>query len=175
MRVLLKDLLDCDPDSAWRALRSPAVMQEVASPLMRLEPLTAEGFPTIWQPGLYPAARRGLGMLPLGTQMIMLSVSTAQRGNVRILRDTGTGETATGGGLRWDHRMAVSPDPAGSGRTLYRDQLIFHAGPATLALWPGLWSFWQWRMRQLKQLAPGWRHDVGVDAPADTDPETVTA
>jgi hypothetical protein len=69
--------------------------------------------------------------------------------------------------------MAISPDPAGTGKTLYRDQLIFSAGPATLAAWPALWSFWQWRMQQLKRLAPSWRFDVGVDSPdwAGPDPD----
>ena len=64
----------------------------------------------------------------------------------------------------WDHRMAVSADPAGTGKTLYRDQLIFGTGALTLPSWPVFWMMWQWRMLQLKRLAPTWRFDVGIDA-----------
>jgi len=64
----------------------------------------------------------------------------------------------------WDHSMAIAPDPDHPGKTLYRDQLIFGAGAATLAFWPGFWVFWQWRMHQIARLAPTWRFDLGVDS-----------
>ena len=43
------------------------------------------------------------------------------------------------------------------GRTLYRDQLRFSAGPLTLLVWPVLWAFWQWRGRRIRSLARDWR------------------
>ena len=166
MRVLLKEILSCDPDAAWRALRSPAVLQEVSSPLMALHSEEATGFPTIWAEGAHPVGLHALGLIPFGRQRINLTESTRQHGRVRILRDTGRGVSGPLAVLtRWDHSMAISADPASTGKTLYRDQLIFEAGPATLALWPSFWAFWQWRMRQLKRLAPTWRLDIGVDDP----------
>ncbi len=33
-RAEVLSILDCDPDAAWRALRSPAVFREVSSPFM---------------------------------------------------------------------------------------------------------------------------------------------
>lgn len=166
MRVLLKEILDCDPDAAWRALRSPAVLREVSSPLLALHSEEASGFPTVWAEGAHPVGLHALGVIPFGRQRIDLAVSTRQHGRVRVLRDTGRGESGPLAVLtRWDHTMAISADPSGTGKTLYRDQLIFEAGPATLALWPSFWAFWQWRMRQLKRLAPSWRHDIGVDDP----------
>ncbi|GAB3121942.1 hypothetical protein GCM10027056_11330 [Glaciibacter psychrotolerans] len=168
--MLLKEILDCSPDAAWRALRSPAVFREVGSPLVSVTSEQANGFPTIWEEGAHPVALRALGLIPLGRQMISLGVSTRHNGDVRILRDSGHGTSGSLAALtRWDHSMAVSPDPAGTGKTLYRDQLIFAAGPATLALWPGFWVFWQWRMRQLSRLAPTWRFDRGVDLEPATD------
>jgi hypothetical protein len=165
MRVLLKEILDCDPDAAWRAVRSPAVFAEVSSPFLMAEPVDAAGFPTIWEQGEHQVRIRGAGLLPLGTQTVNLRVESRQDGNVRILRDTGRGLSGSLAAVtHWDHRMAIAPDPAGTGKTLYRDQLIFRAGPATLALWPAFWTFWQWRMAQLKRLAPSWRFDVGVDS-----------
>lgn len=165
MRVLLKEVLDCDPDAAWRAMRSPAVFAEVSSPFLVMESLDERGFPTVWDEGEHPVTMRGAGLVPLGTQVIDLSVQTKQQGDVRILRDTGHGTSGSLTAVKlWDHRMAISADPAGTGKTLYRDQLKFSAGPATVALWPAFWSFWQWRMAQLKRLAPSWRFDVGVDS-----------
>lgn len=168
MRVLLKQILDCPPDAAWRAIRSPAVFREVSAPLVGLESRDAGGFPTVWEPGEHLVAVRGLGLVPLGEQAIRLDVSTRHRGDVRILRDTGRGVSGSIALVtRWDHRMAIAADPAGTGKTLYRDQLAFRAGPATLALWPAFWAFWQWRMRRLTLLAPTWRLDLGVDAAED--------
>ena len=176
MRVLLKDVLDCEPDAAWRAIRSPAVFREVSSPLLTMESTAATGFPTIWEPGEHEVTVRGLGLVPLGSQIIKLNFdvvnSTDPRlGAVRILRDTGR---PTSGPLStmslWDHRMAISAAPGDPSKTLYRDQLKFSAGAITLPMWPAFWSFWQWRMHQLKHLAPGWRFDVGVDAPPEQVP-----
>jgi hypothetical protein len=174
MRVLLKEILDCQPDAAWRAVQSPAVFREVSSPVLTMESLEPGGFPTVWSAGEHPVVMRGLGLVPMGEQVIKLATTTARKGDVRILRDTGRGVSgAVAAVTLWDHRMAISPDPAGSGKTLYRDQLVFTAehgagrgtGPATLAMWPAFWAFWQWRMLRLKRLAPSWQLDLGVDSP----------
>lgn len=164
MRVLLKEILDCPPDAAWRAIRSPAVLREVSSPLVSMESLGDEGFPTVWESGEHPVALRGLGLVPLGEQVVRLTLATTRPDGVRILRDTGRGVSGSLAAVTlWDHQMAIAPDPADPARTLYRDQLVFRAGPATLALWPAFWLFWQWRMRRLRQLAPTWRLDLGAD------------
>ncbi|MDJ0325010.1 hypothetical protein QMG61_14690 [Cryobacterium sp. PH31-AA6] len=178
MRVLLKEILDCSPDAAWRALRSPAVFREVSSPVVNAASLEAGGFPTVWEPGDHPVSLTALGLVPMGEQVIRLTMATKRTDGVRILRDTGRGVSGALASLTlWDHRMAVSPDPAGTGKTLYRDQLIFRTGALTLASWPVFWALWQWRMRRLKQLAPGWRLDLGVDLPADAaaDPAEAAA
>lgn len=176
MRVLLKEVLDCDPNAAWRAIRSPAVFAEVASPLLVMQPAGPDGFPTVWDEGDHAVRVTGAGLLPLGTQLITLNVQTRQHGDVRILRDTGKGLSGPLAAVsHWDHRMAISDDPAGTGKTLYRDQLIFGAGPATVALWPSFWAFWQWRMAKLKRMAPSWRFDLGVDDPNWTRAEPTDA
>jgi hypothetical protein len=173
MRVLLKEILDCPPDAAWRALRSPAVFREVSSPVVSVESLEADGFPTVWEPGEHPVSLAALGLVPMGGQVIRLTMETTRKDGVRILRDTGRG---TSGALAavtlWDHRMAVAPDPAGTGKTLFRDQLIFRTGAFTLASWPVFWALWQWRMLQLQRLAPTWWLDLGVDAEAEPQAAT---
>ncbi len=172
MRVLLKFILDCDPDAAWRAIRSPTVFREVSSPLMKIESLAADGFPTVWEPGQHPVSMRVGGVIPMGKQIIRLDFETAQHGSVRIVHDSGQGVTGAVSAITlWDHRMAIAPDPAGSGKTLYRDQLIVRAGVITPVAWYSLWAFWQWRGHRLRQLAPGWAYDPADHEPVD-EPES---
>jgi hypothetical protein len=160
MRVLLKLVIDCDPDAAWRALHSPRAVSELYGPLMNVEPIGEA--PTSWQPGDDLAARMSLaGAVPLGSQLIAASDRTTEdsHGRVRIFRDSGiplTGPLAT---LDvWDHQMAVSAAPGRPGKTLWRDRLVFD-GPTALALWPVLWSAWQWRAARIRAMAPTWAHD----------------
>ena len=151
---MLKQVLDCDPDAAWRAIRSPAVFRAVAAPLMSFTSLEPHGFPATWSQAEHPVSAHLLGLIPMGTQVIDLTFS--ERGDVRFVHDTGE---ATSGALGvmsyWHHTMAVSPTK--DGRTLFRDRLLFDAEPVSLAVWPAMWAFWQWRAAQMKRLAPGWR------------------
>lgn len=148
---MLKQVLDCDPDAAWRAIRSPEVFRAVAAPLMTFASAAPLG--TTWTQGEHPVSARLLGLIPVGEQVIDLTFT--QRGDVRFVHDTGE---ATSGALSivsyWHHTMAVSPTK--DGRTLYRDRLLFDAEPLSLAVWPALWAFWQWRGLQLARLAPHW-------------------
>lgn len=149
MRILLKLVLDCSPDAAWQALRTPAVFRAVSAPFTTFTSLDPTGFPAVWPEGEHRVLAKAFGVLPLGEQAIVISTST--RGPVRLVHDDGGGidgllARVTG----WHHTMAVSALPDGS--TLYRDQLQFD-GPAYL--WPVFWTFWQWRAFRLKRLAPG--------------------
>lgn len=167
MRVLLKQTLNCTPDAAWRAIRSPAVLAEVSSPLMELDSLQPGGFPTIWTGGEHSVYLYGLGLLPLGTQTIDIGFrQVPDFPRVRMLRDAG-GPTSGILGLitDWEHKIAISPGLEGPDTCLYRDQLTFTAGAATPLIWPALWLMWQWRGRQLRRLAPTWSLDLGADKP----------
>jgi hypothetical protein len=154
MHVMLKQVLDCDPDAAWRALRNPEVLRSVAAPLLTLSSDEPHGFPERWTEGEHPVTVRALGLVPIGEQVIDLTFT--RKGDARLVHDTGE---PTSGPLSivsyWHHTMAVSPTK--DGRTLYRDRLLFDAEPLSLAVWPGIWAFWQWRGLQLTRLAPGWR------------------
>ena len=155
MRVLLKVVLDCEPDDAWWAIRSPAVLRQVSYPLTSFESLEAEGFPSLWEPGEHRVLVRALGVIPIGPQGIGISCPPRTDG-VRMMRDTGR---SLGGPLalvtRWQHSLTVAPAPDGG--TLYRDQLKFEAGLLAPVLWPVYWVFWQWRAFGLRRLAPEWR------------------
>ncbi len=162
MRILLKLVLDCDADAAWRAIHSPRALAELYGPLVDLSPMAAAGLPTALEPDADVPVRLALaGAIPLGAQLIHVSdrVVHEARGPVRILRDSGIPLTGPLASLDvWDHQMAVSVAPEDPSKTLWRDRLVI-GGPTAVALWPVLWSIWQWRGTRLRQLAPTWAHD----------------
>jgi hypothetical protein len=155
MRILLKFTIDCDPDAAWWALRSPAVFRAVARPLLVFSSLERDGFPELWSPGIHPVQARLFGLVGVGEQLIDLSYPH-RRDGVRMQVDTGG---AINGAMsvitKWRHTMAVSATD--DGRTLYRDQLVFGAGLLTPLLWPLLWAFWQRRAKRIRRLSRDWR------------------
>jgi hypothetical protein len=154
MRILLKLELDCDPDAAWEAIRSPSVFRAASAPLTVFRSLEPEGFPERWPIGTHTVEVRALGLVPIGTQAITIS-EHHDRPGVRIVRDSGGGLS---GSLtvvtHWRHSMAVSATP--DGRTLFRDQLEFSAGALTVLMWPVYWLFWQWRAYRMIRFAPSW-------------------
>jgi hypothetical protein len=154
MRVLLKLVLDCPPDVAWRAIRSPLVLGQVSFPFTTFESLEPGGFPEVWLAGEHPVRVKAFGLVPIGDQIIGISFVATKPG-VRMMRDTGRGLSgALASVTKWRHSLAVAE--TADGRTLYRDQLEFEAGAITILLWPVYWAFWQWRGIGMKRLAPGW-------------------
>jgi hypothetical protein len=170
MRILLKLVVDIDADAAWRALHSPSAVAELYGPLMELTPLEPQGLPTTWTPGDDVAVQLSMaGAVPMGRQLIHVSDRTATdaNGRVRIFRDSGIPLTGPLASLDvWDHQMAISPAPGDPTKTLWRDRLVI-GGPAAIALWPVLWSIWQWRATRIRALAPTWAHDPEVASAPD--------
>ncbi|MDQ4215701.1 hypothetical protein [Microbacterium capsulatum] len=156
LHVQLKFQIRAEPDAAWAALHSPAVLAALYGPIIALEPLDSH------ETGLNAAVRlRLFGRITLGTQLIGAYDEVREHDGrpVRILRDSGIPLTGPMSVLDvWDHRMAVSALPGGG--TLWRDRLVF-GGPITtlpslLALWPALWATWQWRGWRIRRLARRW-------------------
>ena len=162
MRILLKLVIDTDADAAWRALHSPRAVAELYGPLMALAPVEPNGLPTTWEPGADVPVQLSLaGAVPMGRQLIHVSdrMTEDANGRVRIFRDSGIPLTGPLASLDvWDHQMAISPAPGDPTRTLWRDRLVI-GGPTALALWPVLWSIWQWRAARIRALAHTWAHD----------------
>jgi len=162
MRILLKFVIDCDADAAWRALHSPRAVAELYGPLMDLAPLEVSGLPTSWESGAdVPVQLSVAGLVPMGRQLIHVSerITEDSRGPVRIFRDSGIPLTGPLASLDvWDHQMAIAPAPGDPTKTLWRDRLVI-GGPTALALWPVLWTTWQWRAARVKALAPTWAFD----------------
>ncbi|WES62945.1 hypothetical protein P0L94_10820 [Microbacter sp. GSS18] len=161
MRILLKLVIDCDADAAWRALHSPRAVAELYGPLLEMTPMAAEGLPTALEPGADVPVVLSAAGVPVGRQLIHVSDRYVEdsRGPVRILRDSGIPLTGPLAALDvWDHQMAVSPAPGDPSKTLWRDRLVI-GGAAAPALWPMLWATWQWRGARIRAMAPTWAHD----------------
>lgn len=162
MRILLKLVIDCDADAAWRALHSPRAVGELYGPMIDMTPLEPKGLPTSWSSGAdVPVQLSTLGGIPIGRQFITISERTVTEhsGEVRILRDSGIPLTGPLASLDvWDHQMAVSPAPGDPTKTLWRDRLVI-GGPTAALLWPLMWATWQWRAARIRALAPSWAHD----------------
>lgn len=155
MRVLLKLTLDCSPDAAWQAIRSPDVFRAVSRPFTTFDSLEPGGFPAEWTEGQHPVEGKAFGLVPVGIQIIDLSFVEPRPG-VRAVVDSGRGVSGPLAVVtNWHHTMAVSA--TGDGRTLFRDQLKFGAGASTPFLWPAFWAFWQWRALRITALARQWR------------------
>lgn len=169
MRILLKLVIDCDADAAWRAVHSPRAVAELYGPLMDLSPLVPDGLPTSWEPGGdVPVQLAVAGIVPVGRQLIHVSerVTSDSHGPVRIFRDSGIPLTGPLASLDvWDHQMAISVAPGDPGKTLWRDRLTI-GGPTAPALWPVLWATWQWRAARIRAMAPTWAHDPELAAEA---------
>jgi hypothetical protein len=166
MRILLKLVLDCEPDAAWRAVRSPAVFQQVSAPVMVFSSLDEGGFTDQWSCGEHVVEAKLFGVIPAGRQLI--DIRTEQRpalathgrhadtSPVRIVHDTGRGLTwpltLT---TSWHHEMAISS--TGDGRTLYRDRLRFSSGLLTPVMAVAYWVFWQARAVAMRRLSREWR------------------
>ncbi|WP_125130955.1 hypothetical protein [Microbacterium sp. 10M-3C3] len=169
MRILLKLIIDCDPDAAWRALHSPTAVAELYGPLLGMDPLVDA--PPTFAPGTdLPVQLSVGGLVPTGRQLISVSERETEDANgpVRIFRDSGIPLTGPLAALDvWDHQMAVSAAPGEPGKTLWRDRLVI-GGAAAPALWPVLWTAWQWRAARIRALAPSWAHDP--EPPTDSEP-----
>ncbi|GEP47033.1 hypothetical protein MSA03_05410 [Microbacterium saccharophilum] len=171
MRILLKLVLDCDADAAWRALHSPRAVAELYAPLLGMQPLEAHPATSMTVGADVPVQLTFAGAIPVGRQLIHVSERYTEdaRGPVRILRDSGIPLTGPLAALDvWDHQMAVSPAPGDPTKTLWRDRLVV-GGAAALPLWPVLWATWQWRGARLRQVAPSWAHDPEPAAHGDGD------
>ena len=73
MRVLLKLTLECTPDAAWRALRSPAVLREVVAPWLDFSSLEDGGLPTTWPEGRHRVRALAFRRFPAGEELVDVS------------------------------------------------------------------------------------------------------
>jgi hypothetical protein len=121
MRLVRSTDLDCPPAEAIQHARTPRLLEYVAAPWVRFEPVDPPQLPDEWAPGgRYRVRMRLLGVLPLGVQTIAIR-AVEQRGERLLIHDQGSGDLVR----VWDHRIELSP--AGDG-TRYCDRVTVEAG-----------------------------------------------
>jgi hypothetical protein len=122
--ITIATTLAAPVDTVWEALQHPATLIAVSAPILRFRPIDPPAFPDRWHPGEWQVSMWCLGILPVGRQVISISIESASHDR-RVIRDNGRGRLAR----RWDHRITVSP--LDDGRTAYRDEVAIEAGALT--------------------------------------------
>ena len=155
MRATVRTVLDAPAERVWHEVRTTRLLRHVAGPILVFRPVDPPAFPERWPEGRHLVKLRAFGLLPLGSQWIVTSVSRPEdqtAGTYRI-RDAGSGTLVR----VWDHRITISA--RGDGRADYRDDVDVEAGILTPFVWGFVHAFYryrQWRWRRL--IARGFRY-----------------
>jgi hypothetical protein len=137
MIVDVSTTLACSLDEAIAHVRTPRLLQFVASPLVRFVPVEPSEFPDVWGEGRYTVALRLFGVIPFGEQAIVISMPPTDTGF--CVRDAGHGALIS----TWDHLITITPQGTGCH---YRDRVHVRAGVLTPVVW--LFAQWFYRHRQ---------------------------
>ena len=143
MRVDVTTLLDCAPDQAILHVQTPRLLEFVAHPLVRFEPVEPNAFPQVWTAGTYWVRLRIFGFIPFGRQAVVISFPHDPERF--LVRDNGHSKL-----IRvWDHLISITPE---SGRTRYRDTVTIRAGVFTPLIWLFAQIFYRHRQRRWRKL-----------------------
>lgn len=145
MIVVLSTTLPARTDACIAAVMTPALLRHVAAPLVLFEPLAPAGWPARWEAGPFPVRMKLFGFLPLGEQIIDISLPSALP-DCFALRDNGRSRLIP----RWDHLITIEATEDG---TRYSDWVEIEAGWRTpfVALFARL--FYAHRQRRWRRLA----------------------
>ncbi len=143
MRVCLTTVLPCSFEHAVAEVKSPRLLEFVAHPLVRFEPLQPPTFPSAWAEATYWVKLKLFGFLPLGTQAVVISYPQVATGFA--LRDAGYSSLIK----TWDHWIFITKGKDGA--THYRDEVRIEAGILTPFIW--LFAQWFYRHRQRRWLS----------------------
>ena len=149
MIVELRTRLEAPAAQCIAAVMAPALLQHIASPLIRFEPVARSGWPDRWEPGPFPVQMKLFGWVPLGIQTIDISVPDAPAGQFR-LRDRGHSALIE----RWDHLISIETVDGG---TRYIDRVDIRAGWRTPLVWLFARVFYAHRQRRWRRLATSGR------------------
>jgi len=142
MKLERSTWLPARADTCIRAVKTPALLQAVAAPLIRFVPVSGH-WPARWEPGRYAVQLNLFGWLPLGEQYIVISYPD---GKDFSLRDNGHSPLIA----RWDHLITLVPEGDGC---RYTDRLEIEASWRTPFVWVFAWLFYRHRQRRWLALA----------------------
>jgi hypothetical protein len=137
--------LSASPEAVWRETQRPALLEYVASPLVRFRWIEPPERPEHWPDGGTVRVRSYLfGFLPMGERVLVFE---------RIDDEAREIQTREHDPMirRWDHLITVRDDGADGAR--YRDRIEIDAGLLTLPVWLfAQWFYWH-RQRRWRRVA----------------------
>jgi hypothetical protein len=145
MRITQTTLLAISAAEAFRHVRTPALLEYVAAPMMRFKLLEPKALPTEWEEARYKVGLRLFGVLPIGHQWIVTSVPNGEKPPL-ILRDNGHSPMIR----KWDHWIFIEPLSGSSCR--YTDRVDVGAGILTPGVWLFTKLFYAHRQRRWRKL-----------------------
>mgnify|MGYP001813401044 CR=1 FL=1 len=142
--------LTASSEAVWEEVQRPALLEEVAAPLVRFRWIEPEERLAHWPAGGTVRVRSYLfGILPMGERELVFERIDDERHEIQTReRDALI--------RRWDHLITVRD--GGEGGARYRDRIEIDAGLLTLPVW--LFAQWFYRHRQRR-----WRRVVERLAP----------
>jgi hypothetical protein len=142
-------ILDCPPERAWQEVQTSRLLTYITSPLVQFVPVEPPTLPAIWSEERYLVQMRLFGLLPFGTQWIVitkpvLDVTPGRRHYE--LRDNGHGDVIA----VWDHWIILRETE--DGRTHYTDRVEVKAGLLTPFIWAYASLFYRYRQHRWRRL-----------------------
>ena len=145
MKVVVKSLLLCSADAAWRKVRTSRLLRTVSQPLVRIQPLPKECLPRHWVNETLVRVRSRLwGLIPLGTREVYFErIDPALRQIQTCESDPCV--------RRWRHFIRI--DPIDNSACWYQDEIEIDAGPLTMVVWLFAQVFYRHRQSRWRILA----------------------
>jgi hypothetical protein len=144
MNVDISCILPCTLEQAVSQVQTTRLLRHISSPLVVFSTLTGDPFPEKWTMGTHWVRLTLLGVIPFGTQAIVLSSPPVSSGFA--LRDAGYGRLIA----VWDHLITIEPAMDG---VRYRDRVTVRAGLLTPMVWLFAQLFYRHRQRRWRRLA----------------------
>ncbi len=148
MKVSRSTHIALKPNTVWAEVQTAGLLQHIAWPLVRFEPVSSTAFDRFRPGGRYEVKLRLFGIIPFGTQWIVTSMHEADGTDwPKRLRDEGYSALIS----KWDHWITVAPDKDGG--TRYHDEVDVSAGALTPFIWAFAQIFYWHRQRRWRGLA----------------------
>jgi len=145
MRTRLTTVLDCPKERVWQEVQTARLLEYIATPLVRFEPLQPSRLPETWVEGKYLVRMKIFGWFSIGKQWVVISMPPAGKDGYQI-RDNGYGDHIS----KWDHWITIEDAP--EGKTRYTDQVDIEAGLLTSLIWLFSQAFYHHRQRRWRTL-----------------------
>lgn len=145
MRISKSTILAISADEAFRHVRTSALLEYVAAPMLRFKPLEPAALPVGWEEARYKVALRLFGFLPMGPQWIVISMEGGN-GQPFTVRDNGHSPIIR----KWDHWIFI--EPIGGSSCRYTDRVDVEAGLLTPLITLFAKIFYAHRQRRWQKL-----------------------